>query len=205
MDTTSLSIVASSEAVPVGEFPLAPMPPEVLEDQRAWEAWCKALEVEHEVAERGPVEFKVADHSDRKLLSLRTRQYLAFLAVTGGKSIAAAAREAGVNRTTVHRWIKDDPNFKSALARQSEEQMAAAREQLKNSVEPAARVINQAVRQGNMTAAMQVLKNVGLMGAQTQTQPSSKAVVSSRAALALEARLGELLSMLARQPAIAGA
>jgi transposase-like protein len=208
MENTSLSIVASSEAVHANEAPLAAMPPGVLEDPKAWEQWCKSLDAEHEAAERDVAqEFEVADHADRRLLSLRTRQVMAFQALIGGKSIAAAARAAGVNRATVHRWIKDDPNFKAALARQADEQMAAAREQLKNSVEPAARNIHQAVRQGHVAASMQVLKSVGLMGARAEAkgEPSPRAVVSSRAALALEARLGQLLSMLAKHPAIAGA
>lgn len=59
---------------------------------------------------------------------LSTAQGLALAALLVGKPITTAAREAGVSRSTVHRWLNDDPEF-LATFNGARAEMAAAVEQ----------------------------------------------------------------------------
>src|SRR5258708_1602756 len=102
MENTSLSIGACAQAITVNEAPLSEMPPGVFEDDKVWEQWCKTLEAEHKSAEDVVPELPLTDHLEPKLLSLRTRQVMAFQALARGKSVVSAARDSGVGRSTLH-------------------------------------------------------------------------------------------------------
>jgi hypothetical protein len=41
-------------------------------------------------------------------------QLTAMEGILSGQSITAAAEAAGVDRGTVHRWLRDDPDFRAA-------------------------------------------------------------------------------------------
>jgi len=75
-----------------------------------------------------------------------TRQLLAFVGHHRGESIAAAARRAGVGRTTVHRWMRR-MSVQAALARHAQEHKRGPRALARPSVEAAARNVHQAVKQ----------------------------------------------------------
>lgn len=83
-------------------------------------------------------------------------------ALLSGSSVTEAAHAAGVDRTTVHRWLRDDPVFQAAYngarrALQRElalrlEQMAAAAER-----------VSEAIQAGDIRASLAVLRGLGLL------------------------------------------
>ena len=53
------------------------------------------------------------------------------VALAQGKSISAAARESGIHRTTVHNWMRNEPQFKSAVHRAKREYIELLNDQLR--------------------------------------------------------------------------
>jgi hypothetical protein len=56
-----------------------------------------------------------------------------------GKSVAEAAKAAGLNRGTVYRWLKEDPAFQAAYNRWLDELEEGSRTQLLTMIFDAAR------------------------------------------------------------------
>jgi hypothetical protein len=57
---------------------------------------------------------------------LNPRQVKALGALLSGKTLLAAATEAGVNESTIRRWLREDDAFNEALAQGRREALAAA-------------------------------------------------------------------------------
>jgi hypothetical protein len=191
----------------IPEPPMAELPVEVVRDPKGYEAWLTNLGKEHETAESTYHEFSISEADSGRTISLRHRQLMAFTAVAAGDSLTQAAMAAGVSRMTLHRWMKHDAHFQAALRRHKEESLSSAREQLNSAVEAAALNLHKAVRQGHLNASINLLRGVGLLSERkgAAAEPSPRAKLSSRAAQALEERLGQLLSALAKEPTVRGA
>ena len=65
----------------------------------------------------------------------------ALVALLGGATIAKAADDASVDRTTVHRWIRADWNFRASLNRGRMELRDAVQARLLRSAEQAAGIV----------------------------------------------------------------
>jgi len=61
---------------------------------------------------------------------LTPHQQSVCLALAQGYSISAAARETGINRSTVYAWMKNDPNFQHAIEKLRQDQSAEFYERL---------------------------------------------------------------------------
>ena len=96
------------------------------------------------------------------LESLSPAQMTAVEALLAGKTNTAAAAEAGVDRATVHRWLKDDFAFQAELNRGRREMRRATFGNLERLAAKAAECLEKAIDQGDVKAALEVLKRLQL-------------------------------------------
>jgi hypothetical protein len=85
--------------------------------------------------------------------------------LASGKSIAAAARSAGVNRRTVFRWLESDPHFAAAYNAWRKETVASGRARVLAMTDIALDTVQSAILDGNARVAVQVAKATGVMDA----------------------------------------
>ncbi len=83
-------------------------------------------------------------------------------AMLAGKTVSDAAAAAGVSRATVHRWLKDDFAFQAELNRGRREIRRTAFGNLERLAAKAAECLEKAIDQGNVKAALEVLKRLQL-------------------------------------------
>lgn len=108
--------------------------------------------------------------------------------LVGGASITLAAKAGRVSRQTVHRWLRDDFEFQANLN--------AARTNLRSEIDSrlvglatgAIDAVENALQKSDVSAALGVLKGLGLFGGRQQP-PSSE----SASALRSQAATRELL------------
>jgi transposase-like protein len=53
--------------------------------------------------------------TEQRETDLSPNQLKALAAMATGATVTAAAEHAGVDRTTLHRWIREDPGFQARL------------------------------------------------------------------------------------------
>jgi AcrR family transcriptional regulator len=83
--------------------------------------------------------------------------------ILGGKSIAETARAAGVSRTTVYSWLRNDPVFRAAYNQWHEEMEQSARSRLLMLTDQATEAVRGALEGGDAKTAMQLLKGLGIL------------------------------------------
>ena len=125
--------------------------------------------------------------TDQTARPLSKAQLSALEALLTGSTVTDAAVAAGVARTTVHRWLKDDWVFQAELNRERREIRDAIRSQLLRAAESAVRSVSRAIDEGDLRVAMDVLKGVGLLGSRVQIEIGD----DDPAALEEEARVAE--------------
>ncbi|HWE98151.1 MAG TPA: hypothetical protein VG269_29670 [Tepidisphaeraceae bacterium] len=96
-----------------------------------------------------------------QVVELRRTQQLAFAALAEGKSVVCAAARANVDRRTVHRWMRDDEEFRAALETYRVGTMDLVRRQLMAAAPRAAEKVAEATEQGDGKFAMALLKALG--------------------------------------------
>jgi hypothetical protein len=96
-----------------------------------------------------------------QMVELRRTQQIAFAALAEGKSVVCAAARANVNRRTVHRWMRDDEEFRAALEACRVGTMDMVRRQLLAAAPRAAEKVAEATEQGDGKFAMALLKALG--------------------------------------------
>jgi hypothetical protein len=91
-------------------------------------------------------------------------QLAALGAIREGSSFQDAAQTAGVNRTTVYRWIKADPDFRAAYNCWQEELRESARARLLKISEKAVSVVEKSLDFHNgEKVAVAILRDLGLL------------------------------------------
>ena len=100
--------------------------------------------------------------------TLTPSQEAALQALLIGNTVTAAAQASGVDRTTVHRWLKSDPEFRAAYNRKRMEMRQAQESKLLAIADLAIDTLDSAVRAGDVRAAIAVAKGLGLL---TGTSP----------------------------------
>ena len=83
--------------------------------------------------------------------------------LTAGESAVSAAAAAGVNRTTVYRWLKADPAFQAAYNAWQSDVLATARARLLALTDAAVTTVTAAVARGDARTALAVLQRQGLL------------------------------------------
>ena len=107
---------------------------------------------------------------------LSPQQIVALEAIVGGSTIVDAARAAGVARETVHRWLRDDYEFRTAHNAALADLRTAAMSRMERATTAAAEVVLNAVLAGDVNVALKVLHGLGwLSGADPLPIGSSSA------------------------------
>ncbi len=80
-----------------------------------------------------------------------------------GQTVTAAAKTAGVDRGTVHRWINANPNFRAAYNAWQHETRESSKAKLLSLSNDALGVVAKAVQDGDRHIAYRLLKDLGLL------------------------------------------
>ena len=189
---------------------------------RAWEKHRKALEeaLGNELARReeekplfedpleppGPhsipghegfgIELPIPADASPDLIRLRQRQRAVLEMMMIGQSMRLIAKRANVGRTTINNWMKTDEAFKAALKAWQERIQTSARGKLLCATEQAADTVIHKLKEGDLRAALAILKMGGIAGpnAALVQEVSAEPPRGARSrAPALEMRLRELL------------
>jgi hypothetical protein len=96
---------------------------------------------------------------------LSASQETAMQALLSGEQITAAAKTAKVNRSTLHRWLKE-PEFLAVLNACRSELREAQQHRLARLASSAIEVIEQALEEGDARTALAVLRGIGLLDGQ---------------------------------------
>ncbi len=91
------------------------------------------------------------------LNGLSPAQVTAIEAILAGKTITAAASAAGVDRVTLHRWLKADGAFQAELNRARSEIRLATVGSLERLAAKAAACVEKAIDEGDVKAALEIL------------------------------------------------
>ena len=100
---------------------------------------------------------------ERQRDQLSVGQLTALDALMDGKSLSAAAAEAGVDRGTLFRWRQDHSAFKAALEAWKSRLVGGNRDELTSMVNQAMSVVGRAVEKEDLRAALAVLKCAGVL------------------------------------------
>jgi AcrR family transcriptional regulator len=95
-------------------------------------------------------------------LGLATDQRSALEQLLVGKSVPESAQSAGVSRTTVYRWLKDDAAFRAAYNQWKDELEETARTRLLMLSDVATNALRTALEKGDGKLALATLKAMGL-------------------------------------------
>jgi len=99
-------------------------------------------------------EFSAENLSDKQVMVLR--------AIADGKGIVAAAREAGVGRTTVYRWHQD-PHFQKCLRAWQSQTKESGRNIMLTLIERSARIVERALDKEDLRVALTLLTKLGVL------------------------------------------
>jgi AcrR family transcriptional regulator len=110
--------------------------------------------------------------SDRSMVSARDEKLVGRLAadqqnamelLVMGKSIAETARSAGVSRTTIYHWLRNDPVFQAAYNQWHDQLEESCRSRLMTLTDKATDAVEKALESGDARAALQLLKGMGMI------------------------------------------
>ena len=94
---------------------------------------------------------------------LSAQQQAALAAMSGGSTIRAAARQAGVCRATVYNWMERDPVFRAAYNAWQRELQASAYSTLLKAAESAADAIAKRIEKGDHKLGMELVRRLGIL------------------------------------------
>jgi len=94
---------------------------------------------------------------------LSPTQVAALEGLLAGKTAAEAAAAAGVGRTTIYKWLRIDFAFQAALNRGRRDLQQAVSYRVEQLAADAAECVARAVREGDVKAAMEILKRLNVL------------------------------------------
>lgn len=97
---------------------------------------------------------------------ISTKQSAAIGRLLIGDTISAAAKAAGVSRSTLHRWLSDDFHFTAALNHERQLIVLRSEAKLWGLVDQAIGVAEDALTEGDRRVAVAVLRGSGLLAGQ---------------------------------------
>ena len=106
--------------------------------------------------------FAAVSAEEAKALSLTPAQRTAIEKITSGHTLVDAATAAGVNRVTLYRWLKHDPEFQAAYNSWQQDALATARGRLLALTDTAVTTINKAMLNGDGRLALKILERLGV-------------------------------------------
>jgi hypothetical protein len=94
---------------------------------------------------------------------LSRSQLIVLDSLLGGATVTAASVTAGVDRSTVHRWLRVDWDFIAVMNGKRQELHDAAESRLLNLLDLALDTIEKAVASGDTRASVALLRGAGLL------------------------------------------
>lgn len=107
---------------------------------------------------------------------LTAAQQLALHHLAAGASIRDAANKAGVGRRTLHRWMRDEPDFAAAYNAWRRELIDSARARALAMTDDALATIRHAILGGDAYAALQLVRGMGVLREQKPGSDDPKLV-----------------------------
>ena len=101
--------------------------------------------------------------------TLTPQQIAALERLLAGETVTATAEAVGIDRSTLHRWLREDYVFQARLNQAKRELADATRARLLRVADKAAEAVGNAVDQGNLNAALAVLKGLGALSGMAVT------------------------------------
>ena len=108
-------------------------------------------------------DLKISEAVQQQVEGLAGDQRVAFEALAAGQGIVAAAQAAGVNRSTLYRWIHADPLFRATYNAWKRESTESAQGRLVGLANEAVNVVEDALRNGDAKVATTMLRTMGVM------------------------------------------
>lgn len=103
-----------------------------------------------------------SNKAQQNATELSDKQTLALSAIVAGRSITDAAIDAGVDRSTVHRWLKED-DFAAELNRARSALRTELNACLWNLAKTALSALSNGIEGGDTRAAFEVCRSLGLL------------------------------------------
>ncbi len=95
--------------------------------------------------------------------TLSPPQLTALAELLAGRTVTDAATAAGVDRVTLHRWLREDHSFRAAWNRARRELQNAMQTRLLTLAEKAADCVGKAIEHGDGKTALALLRGLGLL------------------------------------------
>lgn len=97
-------------------------------------------------------------------------------AIAGGASKAKAATDAGIDRTTIYTWLKNDPDFKAQLTLARRERADAMKARLKELADDAVNTVSEIMKSKEIPAGARLKAALSVIYAEAQwTEQDSEA------------------------------
>ncbi len=94
---------------------------------------------------------------------LTSKQLEALASLLAGHSVTSSAQRAKVSRETVHRWLRDDFEFGAEFNRGIADRRREIGLAIERAVRSAVETVNAAIEDGDVRAALTVLKGAGFL------------------------------------------
>jgi transposase-like protein len=111
--------------------------------------------------------------ADDRRWNLSVQQQTAADLLALGNNVTRVAEQVGVARQTVSEWLNQNPAFEAAVNQRRQENWDNASNRLRSLLPNALDVLEQALKGGNIKAAIEVLKAAGLHGLQKPEGPTN--------------------------------
>jgi hypothetical protein len=132
-------------------------------DPDRWPVYAALQEAEQRLAEPEEEDNTMRQNATA-IEELTPAQEKVLAALLAGRSVTDAATAGEVDRTTVHRWLKEDFGFQAALNRSRRQLREAMHSRLMALAEKAAETVERAISaDGDSKTALALLKRLGLL------------------------------------------
>ncbi len=119
--------------------------------------------------------------------ALTPQQIAALERLLAGETVKAVAEAVKIDRSTLHRWLREDFEFQAALNRGKRELALSVQARLLSITHKAAQTVEKAVDEGSLIASLAVLKGTGALSRMPVTTGSDNPeVLRQNAELARE-------------------
>ena len=108
------------------------------------------------------IPFAAVSPAEALAMPLTPAQRTAIARLTAGHTLLDAATAAGVNRTTVYRWLKHDPAFLAAYNAWQADAIATARGRLLALTDAAVTTVHRSLQRGDGRLALKLLERLGI-------------------------------------------
>ena len=123
--------------------------------------------------------------------TLSPAQVTVLAELLAGRTITDAATAAGVDRVTVHRWLREDFAFQAAWNRDRRELHRTAYDRLERLAAKAVGCLEKAIDSGDAKAALAIVKGMGILAPSPIGSEDAGELASEAAVKALE-RQGDI-------------